>query len=32
MWDLQFQVIVKQEIMELCYCLAIVILSLMGEW
>ena len=30
MWDLEFQVIVEQEL-ELCYCLAIAILSLMGN-
>ena len=32
MWDLEFRVIVEQEWMELCYCLAVAILSLMGEW
>ena len=32
MWDLEFRVIVEQEWMELCYCLAVSILSLTGEW
>ena len=32
MWDLEFRVIVEQEWMELCYCLAVAILSLMSEW